>query len=203
MATGICAGADGGGECHGEAAEPVDVELDFDCAEGRGGRAEVTAGVRRAASARTTTFAFRTPLRTLSWIGDWNSCGSSSRRCRAGWCCGHWVRQEAVPFASGLFCGRKFGMGNLYPLLMLPGFDPRPWGTHDLSPIYPNHKFEEKIGEAWLSGDDCKVANGPLTGKTLAQLSKEHERDLVGEAARDSKRFPLLLKFLFPHELVV
>jgi mannose-6-phosphate isomerase len=91
-------------------------------------------------------------------------------------------------------------MGNLYPLLMLPGFDPRPWGTQDLSPIYPNHKFEEKIGEAWLSGDDCKVANGPLKGKTLAHLSQEHERELVGDAARDPKRFPLLLKFLFPHE---
>jgi mannose-6-phosphate isomerase len=91
-------------------------------------------------------------------------------------------------------------MGNLYPLLMLPGFDPRPWGTHDLSPIYPNHKFEEKIGEAWLSGDDCKVANGPFTGKTLAQLSRQYQSELVGEAARDAKRFPLLLKFLFPHE---
>jgi len=83
---------------------------------------------------------------------------------------------------------------------MLPGFDPRPWGTLDLSPIYPNHKFEEKIGEAWLSGDDCKVANGPFTGKTLAQLSEQHRSELVGEAARDPKRFPLLLKFLFPHE---
>ncbi len=85
-------------------------------------------------------------------------------------------------------------------MLMLPGFDPRPWGTQDLSPIYPNHKFEEKIGEAWLSGDDCKVANGPLTGKKLSQLSEEYERELVGEAARDPGRFPLLLKFLFPHE---
>src|SRR6267154_2584898 len=91
-------------------------------------------------------------------------------------------------------------MGSLYPLLMLPGFDPRPWGTHDLSPIYPNHKFAEKIGEAWLTGDDCKVANGPLKGKTLAQLSEQYERDLVGDAALDAKRFPLLLKFLFPHE---
>jgi mannose-6-phosphate isomerase len=91
-------------------------------------------------------------------------------------------------------------MGNLYPLLMLPAFDPRPWGTHDLSPIYPNRKFEEKIGEAWLTGDDCKVANGPFTGKTLAQLSQQYQRELVGEAARDAKRFPLLLKFLFPHE---
>ena len=83
---------------------------------------------------------------------------------------------------------------------MLPAFDPRPWGTLDLSPIYPNHKFAEKIGEAWLSGDDCKVANGPLTGKTLAQLSEQCQRELVGDAARDPKRFPLLLKFLFPHE---
>ncbi len=91
-------------------------------------------------------------------------------------------------------------MGNLYPLLMLPGFDPRPWGTTDLSPIYPNHRFDQKIGEAWLSGDDCKVVNGPLTGKTLAQLSEEYQRELVGDAARDPKRFPLLLKFLFPYE---
>jgi hypothetical protein len=39
-------------------------------------------------------------------------------------------------------------MGNLYPLLMLPGFDPRPWGTLDLSPIYPNHKFDEKTAKS-------------------------------------------------------
>jgi mannose-6-phosphate isomerase len=91
-------------------------------------------------------------------------------------------------------------MGNLYPLLMQPAFDPRPWGTLDLSPIYPNHRFEEKIGESWLTGDECKVANGPLKGKCLLHLSEEYERELVGEAARDPKRFPLLLKFLFPHE---
>jgi len=91
-------------------------------------------------------------------------------------------------------------MGDLYPLLMLPEFDPRPWGAHDLPPIYPNHKFTEKIGEAWLSGDDCKVSNGPLAGKTLAQLSEQYQLELVGEAARDPCRFPLLLKFLFPHE---
>jgi mannose-6-phosphate isomerase len=91
-------------------------------------------------------------------------------------------------------------MQSLYPFLMLPGFDPRPWGTQDLSPIYPNHKFSEKIGESWLSGDDCKVANGPLSGKTLSHLSEQHQRALVGDAARDPKRFPLLLKFLFPHE---
>jgi mannose-6-phosphate isomerase len=91
-------------------------------------------------------------------------------------------------------------MSELYPLLMTPAFDPRPWGTLDLSPIYTNQRFEEKIGEAWLTGDACKVANGPLRGKSLAELSTEFGRELVGEAARDPNRFPLLLKFLFPHE---
>lgn len=91
-------------------------------------------------------------------------------------------------------------MGELYPLLMVPGFDPRPWGTYDLSPIYPNQKFSEKIGEAWLTGDECKVANGPLAGQRLAEISKKYQRELVGDAARDARRFPLLAKYLFPHE---
>ena len=91
-------------------------------------------------------------------------------------------------------------MNQLYPLLMSPIFDPRPWGTEDLSPIYPNHRFDEKIGEAWLTGDASKVANGPLTGESLAELSCRFGGALVGDAARDPSRFPLLLKFLFPHE---
>ena len=91
-------------------------------------------------------------------------------------------------------------MTQLYPLLMAPEFDPRPWGTLDLSPIYPDQHFTQKIGEAWLTGDHCKVANGPLAGRRLDDISQEYQRALVGNAARDPKRFPLLLKFLFPHE---
>jgi mannose-6-phosphate isomerase len=91
-------------------------------------------------------------------------------------------------------------MTPLYPLLMSPMFDPRPWGTLDLAPIYPNHKFNEKIGEAWLTGDDGVVTNGTLAKRTLADLSKEFGAELVGTAARDPRRFPLLLKFLFPEE---
>ena len=91
-------------------------------------------------------------------------------------------------------------MTQLYPLLMSPLFDPRPWGTLDLAPIYPIHKFNEKIGEAWLTGDNCEVRNGPLAKRTLAELSKEFGPEVVGTAARDPRRFPLLLKFLFPAE---
>jgi len=88
----------------------------------------------------------------------------------------------------------------LYPLLLLPEFSPRPWGAMDLSPIYAGRKFAEKIGESWLTGDECRVANGPLAGQRLADLAQKYGRELVGDAARDSNRFPLLLKFLFPHD---
>ena len=91
-------------------------------------------------------------------------------------------------------------MSQLYPFLMSPAFDPRPWGTLDLSAIYPNHKFNERIGEAWLTGDNCLVANGPLAKRSLRDLSKEFGSELVGTAAPDPRRFPLLLKFLFPEE---
>jgi mannose-6-phosphate isomerase len=91
-------------------------------------------------------------------------------------------------------------MSELYPLLMAPLFDPRPWGTLDLSPIYTNQRFAEKIGESWLTGDHCQVANGPLKGKSLAELSAQYGRELVGDTAPDPSRFPLLTKFLFPND---
>lgn len=90
-------------------------------------------------------------------------------------------------------------MSDLYPFLMTPLFDPRPWGAHDLSPIY-SQTFKEKIGESWLTGDHCKVQNGALAGKSLAELASQYKRELVGDAASDDSRFPLLAKFLFPHE---
>jgi mannose-6-phosphate isomerase len=90
-------------------------------------------------------------------------------------------------------------MTDLYLLLMQPLFDPRPWGTLDLSPIY-SRRFDEKIGESWLTGDHCKIQNGPLAGKSLAEVASQFKRRLVGDAPADESRFPLLAKFLFPHE---
>jgi mannose-6-phosphate isomerase len=90
-------------------------------------------------------------------------------------------------------------MAELYPLLMKPLFDPRPWGTSDLSPIY-SVRFQEKIGESWLTADLCTVENGPLAGRSLAELATQYGRQLVGEAPPEGSRFPLLAKFLFPHE---
>src|SRR5581483_156916 len=90
-------------------------------------------------------------------------------------------------------------MSKVYPLLMQPLFDPRPWGTLDLAPIYPQ-TFKEKIGEAWLTGDNCKIQNGTFSGKSLAELASQYKRELVGDAPAEPDRFPLLAKFLFPHE---
>jgi mannose-6-phosphate isomerase len=87
-------------------------------------------------------------------------------------------------------------MSELYPLLLIPILDERPWGVRDLRPIY-TRAVKEPIGESWLTWEDNRVANGPLAGRTLGELSKQYGRDLVGQAAPYQDRFPLLTKFLF------
>jgi len=87
-------------------------------------------------------------------------------------------------------------MSELYPFLMVPIFDERPWGVRDLRPIY-TQPVREPTGESWLTWEDNRVANGPLTGRTLGELSKQYRRDLVGQAPPYGDRFPLLTKFLF------
>jgi mannose-6-phosphate isomerase len=91
-------------------------------------------------------------------------------------------------------------MSDLYPILMIPEFSPRPWGTRDLRPIYTRVVGKEPIGEAWLTGDECRVANGPLSGASLADLCRRFGAELTGEAAPHPDHFPLLTKFLFPHD---
>ncbi|HMF16449.1 MAG TPA: type I phosphomannose isomerase catalytic subunit, partial [Gemmataceae bacterium] len=79
-------------------------------------------------------------------------------------------------------------------------FHERVWGSRNLAPIYAREVTGNPIGESWLTGDECLVANGPLAGRSLAQLCDEFGRRFLGEAAADISRFPLLIKFLFPRE---
>jgi len=88
-------------------------------------------------------------------------------------------------------------MSALYPLLMVPIFDERPWGVRDLRPIY-TRLIKEPIGESWLTWEDNRVANGPLAGQSLADLARQYRRELGGTLACYEDRFPLLVKFLFP-----
>src|SRR5208283_2626664 len=123
------------------------------------------------ASVPRTTFAWRTQFRPKAWSADWSECASSSPVCNGP-------------------------MSDLYPFLLIPIFDERPWGVRDLRPIY-TRIVKEPIGESWLTWEDNRVANGPLAGRTLGELSKQYRRDLVGMGAWHEDRFPLLVKFLF------
>lgn len=89
---------------------------------------------------------------------------------------------------------------DLYPIRLAPRFVERIWGTRDLSPIFGEPPGTELIGEVWLTGDECTVADGAFAGKTLSDLAQEFGRELVGETAKEERRFPLLMKFLFPRE---
>src|SRR5215471_19243027 len=91
-------------------------------------------------------------------------------------------------------------MPHLYPLRLQPEFYERVWGARNLAPIYSREITGEPIGEAWLTGDKCRVANGPLAGRQLDELSRELGAELLGDVAPDCSRFPLLIKFLFPRD---
>lgn len=91
-------------------------------------------------------------------------------------------------------------MADLYPLLLIPEFSERPWGTRDLRPIYSRVVGKEPIGESWVAWDGCKVANGPFAGQTLGALCQQFGTRLVGETAPYKDRYPLLAKFLFPRD---
>jgi mannose-6-phosphate isomerase len=96
-------------------------------------------------------------------------------------------------------------MPELYPLLLQPQFHERIWGARDLAPFYTHQMNGNPVGEAWLTGDQCAVANGPFAGRTIAELSREFGTQLLGDAQKDGDakkdaRFPLLIKFLFPRD---
>ncbi len=90
-------------------------------------------------------------------------------------------------------------MPQLYPFLVVPIFDERPWGVRDLRPVY-TRVVNQPIGESWLTWEDNRVANGPLAGQSIGDLCRQYERDLVGRQAPSANRFPLLIKFLFPND---
>ena len=81
----------------------------------------------------------------------------------------------------------RAGLG---PFRLAPWFSARPWGRPDLRPWYSETGTTGLVGEAWLTGPQCVVETGELTGRTLAQAAAE-----FGGA-----EFPLLVKLLFPKE---
>jgi mannose-6-phosphate isomerase len=78
---------------------------------------------------------------------------------------------------------------------------PRIWGARSLAPIYPDKtNLPEPIGEAWLTGPECKIESGPLAG-SLNQAWEKMPPEWRGTdftSQRTPREFPLLVKFLFP-----
>jgi mannose-6-phosphate isomerase len=68
-----------------------------------------------------------------------------------------------------------------------------------LAPLFPEKSnLTEPLGEAWLTGVDCRVASGPFASKRLGEAWKEMPADWRGSDFSKPSDFPLLLKFIFP-----
>ena len=89
----------------------------------------------------------------------------------------------------------------LYPLTFQPIFQERIWGGRKLQTLYgkalPSGKV---IGESWEISDradaNSVVTNGPLAGRTLANLMATDQEAIIGRARSPEGRFPLLIKLL-------
>lgn len=93
----------------------------------------------------------------------------------------------------------------LYPFLFHPIFKERVWGGRNLERIYGKSLPADKpIGESWeiadRPGDASVVANGPLQGQTLRWLMEEHRQAVLGQSAKPSGGFPVLIKILDAQE---
>jgi mannose-6-phosphate isomerase len=96
---------------------------------------------------------------------------------------------------------------SLYPLRFDPIYQYRLWGgrglTNVLSEPLPG---DGPIGEAWVLSDredhPSRIANGPLTGRTIGELLDQYPEQMLGRLAHRWRRFPLLLKFLDAREML-
>jgi len=95
----------------------------------------------------------------------------------------------------------------LYPLRFEPIYQYRLWGGRRLADLLTAPlPGDGPIGEAWVLSDredhPSRVANGPLTGRTISQLLDLSAEQMLGKLAHRFRRFPLLLKFLDAREML-
>lgn len=87
----------------------------------------------------------------------------------------------------------------LRPARLEPQFVPRLWGAQSLAPLFPEKaSLSEPVGEVWLTGNECRFANGPFAGERLGEAWPRMSDEWTGKRARRDKPFPILAKFLFP-----
>jgi len=95
----------------------------------------------------------------------------------------------------------------LYPLRFEPLYEYRLWGGRRLAGVLTAPlPGTGPIGEAWVLSDredhPSRVADGPLKGRTIAQLLRQFPEEAMGRLAGRFRRFPLLLKFLDAREML-
>jgi mannose-6-phosphate isomerase len=92
----------------------------------------------------------------------------------------------------------------LNPYKFVPTPVERVWGGDTLRRYGKHVPTGKRIGESWeiSDRDDVQtiVANGPDAGKTLRQLIKANDAQLLGSNCGKAKRFPLLIKLLDARE---
>jgi mannose-6-phosphate isomerase len=77
------------------------------------------------------------------------------------------------------------------PVVLTPRFVERIWGAETLMPFFQS--TGKKIGEVWLTAEDCQIEASPLTLGELTRAAPE-----AFSSGNDG--FPLLIKLLFPRE---
>ena len=89
----------------------------------------------------------------------------------------------------------------LCPARLEPVFSPRPWGSRSLAPFFPEMKnLAEPIGEAWMTGNECRFANGPFAGRKLGEVWPQMPPEWIGTQVPRTGDFPLLVKLIFPED---
>jgi mannose-6-phosphate isomerase len=78
------------------------------------------------------------------------------------------------------------------PILLEPEYRDYVWGGSRLKPP------ESPIAETWAIYENDRVAEGPMAGKSLGEVTAEQTEALLGSkpAQMTGKRFPLLIKML-------
>lgn len=90
----------------------------------------------------------------------------------------------------------------MYPLKFENIFKTVVWGGKKIAPYKGVETEQHNIGESWelsgVKGNESVVAEGPLAGKTITELTEEYKGRLLGEKvyARTGTEFPLLIKFI-------
>jgi mannose-6-phosphate isomerase len=94
----------------------------------------------------------------------------------------------------------------MYPLRFEPIYQYRLWGGRRLAGLLTEPLPAGPVGEAWVLSDredhQSRVADGPLKGRTIAELLEQCPEQMLGKLAGRFHRFPLLLKFLDAHEML-